>query len=338
MTSSLTDPAHTNGSGPAPADPDWALGPGSVSWEVMRNPCVYVVGILREAILLTLHLPFAAAATDHDRVHEDPALRFRTVARYVYSSTYGTKANAELVAGFVRRRHTEVTGEEPVTGRPYRANSDYELALTHVLLSSSFLAVYEELNGPLPRAQRDQYVFESKGYGALLGIKPEYLPSTSDGLEEFLAEARTKWATGFQARAILKPFVSGEYPEGSVIANLPARQRKLASVVAKALTDMALMTMGPDDRTLLAIDRPPVLRSRMAVRGSLRLLAGYLGRDKGRRMFDSFLKPDVAKIMDTAREAERAAGGHAAAAAKYVPADPETLAVAELPDHVANMP
>ena len=245
MTSSLTEPAPAPGADPAAPDPDWALGPGSVSWEVMRNPCVYVVGILREAILLTLHLPFAAAATDHDRVHEDPALRFRTVARYVYSSTYGTKDNAELVAGFVRRRHTEVTGVEPVTGRPYRANSDYELALTHVLLSSSFLAVYEELNGPLPIAERDQYVLESKSYGALLGIDPEYLPSTSDGLEEFLAEARTKWATGFQARAILKPFVSGEYPEGSVIANLPARQRRLASVAAKTLTDMALMTMAP---------------------------------------------------------------------------------------------
>ena len=336
MTSSLTEPAP--GAGPATPDPDWALGPGSVSWEVMRNPCVYVVGILREAILLTLHLPFAAAATDHDRVHEDPALRFRTVARYVYSSTYGTKDNAELVAGFVRRRHTEVTGVEPVTGRPYRANSDYELALTHVLLSSSFLAVYEELNGRLPRALRDQYVFESKGYGALLGIRPEYLPSTCDGLEEFLADARTKWATGFQARAILEPFVSGEYPEGSVIANLPARRRRLASVAAKALTDMALMTMGPDDRVLLAIDRPAVLRSRTAVRGSLRLLGAYLGREKGRTMFDGFLKPDVAAIMERAREAERAAGGHGAAAARFVPRDPASLEVSELPDHVANMP
>jgi uncharacterized protein (DUF2236 family) len=329
-TAVRSDPAES-------VDVDWALGPGAVSWEVMRNPCVYVIGILREAILLTLHPPVAAAAVDHDRVHEDPELRFRTVARYAYTGTYGTKAEAERVSGFVRRRHTEVTGVEPITGQPYRANSDYELALTHVLLSSSFLSVYEEIHGPLPDARRDQYVLEGKASGALLGIQPEYLPSTFAELEAFLAKARTTWAAGEQARAILKPFASGEYPEGSVLGDLPPLKRRASAWVVRALTDMALITVGPEDRDLLAIDRRPQLRSRAAVKRSLLALAGYLGRPKGRAVFDGFLKPDVAKIMHRAREAELRAGGFEAAAATFVAPDPASLAVATLPDHVENM-
>ena len=133
----------------AAPDPQWALGPGAVSWKVLRNPCVFVIALLREGLLLTLHPPFAAAAVDHDRVHQDPVTRYRTIARYAYSTVYGTCADAEKVAGFVRRNHKRVVGIEPITGRPYQANSDYELALTQALLNSSWMAAYEAIYGRL---------------------------------------------------------------------------------------------------------------------------------------------------------------------------------------------
>jgi uncharacterized protein (DUF2236 family) len=60
---------------PEEIEPQWALGPGAVSWRVLRNPCVFVIALLREGILLTLHPQFAAAAVDHDRVHQDPVTR-----------------------------------------------------------------------------------------------------------------------------------------------------------------------------------------------------------------------------------------------------------------------
>lgn len=315
---------------------DWALGPGAVSWEVMRNPCVFVVGILREAILLTLHPPFAAAAVDHDRVHSDPVLRFRTIARYAYSATYGTKADAELVSGFVRRRHAQVVGTEPVTGVPYQANSDYELVLTQVLLSSSWLAAYEGIHGRLPDAARDRFLGEQKLAGALLGIRPDHLPDTYDELEALLARARTRWAAGEQAREVLRPFASGVYPPGSVIGELSPARRRVAAFVVRMLTDVALSTMSGEERNLLAIDRPPQLRSRAAVRLSLRGLATFLASSRGRTVFDGFLKPDVAKIMRRARAAEAAAGGHEAAATRFVPPDP-TPFVAQLDDRVENL-
>jgi uncharacterized protein (DUF2236 family) len=317
-------------------DTDWALGPGAVSWEVLRNPCVFVVALLREGILLTLHPQFAAAAVDHDRVHEDPVTRYRTIARYAYSAVYGTRADAERVSGYVRRSHARVVGVEPITGLPYQANSDYELALTQVLLSSSWIAAYEAINGGLSDAQRDQFLIEQQTAGALLGIPPAHLPDTMAELEAFLAKARTSWAAGWQAREVLKPFAFGDYPAGSVIGKLPPLRRKAAASAIRALTDITLLTMHPADLELLAIGRHPELRSRAAVRASLRALSAYLGRPRGRDAWERFMKPDVAKIMHRARAAERAAGGHEAAAAAFVPPDPEQF-VATLEDRVENM-
>jgi hypothetical protein len=90
------------------------------------------------------------------------------------------------------------------------------------------------------------------------------------------------------------------------------------------------------DLELLAIGRRPELRSKAAVRVSLRALAAYLGSPRGIAAWERFMKPDVAKIMHRARAAERAAGGHQTAAARFVPPDPAQF-VATLDDRVKNM-
>ena len=321
----------------APSTRDWALGPGAVSWKVFDNPCVFVIGILREGILLTLHPPFVAAARDHDRVHEDPVLRFRTIARYAYSVVYGTKKEAELVSSFVRRRHAKVVGTEPISGERYQANSDYELVLTQSLLNESWVAAYEAINGALPTAQRDQFVREMQVAGALLGIRPHHLPATWAENVGLLNEARTTWVAGALAREILKPFAEGIYPEGSVIGSLPGYQQKPIGVLVRMLADIALTTMSTEDRELLAISRASTLRHGAAVRASHRLLSRYLGSARGREVFAAFLKPDIAKIVRQARTGEDAAGGHAAAARTFVVPDP-AQSVARLDDRVENMP
>jgi uncharacterized protein (DUF2236 family) len=318
------------------AEREWALGPGAMSWEVLRNPAVYVIALLREGILLTLHPQFASAAIDHDRVHRDPVTRYRTIARYAYSATYGSPADAERVSSFVRKNHTRVVGVEPITGLPYQAHSAYELALTQALLSSSWIAAYELINGPMDGADRDRFLVEQKVAGALLGIPPEHLPGTTAELEAFLGKARERWAAGWQAREILRPFAYGDYPVGSVIGELAPLKRKAVASIVRALTDMTLLTMHPDELELLAINRRPELRSKAAARRSVTLLAAALGSPRGTAAWDRFMKPDVATLMRRAREAERAAGGHAAAAATFVAPDAADHVVT-IDDHVPNM-
>jgi uncharacterized protein (DUF2236 family) len=319
--------AQTSACPPSFDQVDWALGPGAVSWKVLRNPAVYVIALLREGILLTLHPQFAAAAVDHDRVHRDPVTRYRTVARYAYATAYGTCEEAALVAGYVRRNHNRVVGVEPITALPYQANSEYELALTQAMLSQSWIAAYEIIHGRLSDAERDQFLLEQKVGAALLGIVPEHLPSTYEEQESYLANARQRWAAGWQAREILEPFTMGAYPEGSVIGNLPPLRRRAVSRVVRALSDITLLTMHPDELTLISLPRPPELRAERLVRLSLRAFAALLGSPRGTAMWDAFMqpreanKPDLLAIMNRARAAERAAGGHAVAARSFVVPD-----------------
>ncbi|MDX8151813.1 oxygenase MpaB family protein [Patulibacter brassicae] len=313
----------------------WALGPGAVSWKVLRNPAVFVVALLREGLLLTLHPPFAAAAVDHDRVHQDPVARYRTIARYAYSTVYGTPAEAERVAGFVRRNHVRVVGIEPVSGAPYQAHSQYELSLTQALLTDSWIASYELLVGPLADAERDGFVAEQRVAGALLGVPPEHLPATAAQLQRYIAVARRRWAAGDQAREILRPFTMGEYPAGSVIGELPPLRRLLVGRAIRGLTDVALLTMDPADRELLSLPRRPELRSPRAVRASARLLAAGLGSPRGVAAWERFMKADVAAIVRRARDAEHRAGGHERAARTFACPDPSAF-VAPIDDLVAN--
>jgi uncharacterized protein (DUF2236 family) len=310
-----------------PRDTQWALGPGAVSWKVLRNPAVFVIALLREGLLLTLHPQFASAAVDHDRVHRDPITRYRTIARYAYSTVYGSRADAERVAGFVRLNHNRVVGTEPITGLGYQAHSEYELALTQALLSSSWIAAYELINGRLTDTERDQFLLEQKVAGALLGIQPEHLPGTMVEQETFLANARNRWAAGWQAREILRPFTMGEYPAGSVIGELPPLRRAAAGRTIRALSDITILTMHPADVELLSIPRSPELRSERLVRASLRGLAAYMGSRRGVAAWDTFMKTDVAALMGRARDAERQLGGHDAAARSFDPPDPAAFVV-----------
>jgi uncharacterized protein (DUF2236 family) len=309
-----------------PADPvgeskdiDYALGPGSVTWRVMADPAVFIVGLLREAMLLTLHPAFAAAAIDHDSFNDDPIARFRHIAWYTYAATYGTPEDAERVSEVVRRHHYVIVGTEPLTQIPYRADAEYELAITQAMLSFSFLQAYEELNGELTSVQRDQYCMEQKVPAALLGTHPDHLPNTYGEMIDFIAHARNKFACGLQAREILSPFATGTYPRGTAIGDLNFVLRKPAMFALRTFADMAMLLMSWEDLELIAINRKPKLGSKLATRAAYRLLSRWFRSKQGQEVFANFLGAKFAPIYQTGLAADAAPGGRTRVAQFKVP-------------------
>lgn len=305
-----------------PTDDDpvvFALGPGSVTWRVMMDPAVFIVGLLREAMLLTLHPAFAAAAIDHDSFGDDPVGRFKHVAWYTYAATYGSPDEAEHVSGIVRRRHVQIVGVEPLTQIPYRADAEYELALTQAMLSASFLATYELIHGELTSVERDQFCMEQKVPAALLGTNPDHLPSTYGELIDFIAHARNRFATGLQARETLSPFATGSYPAGTVIGDLHPVLREPAMFVLRAFSDMAMLTMSWEERELIAINRRPKLGSRRATKLALRGLSKWFTGDHGQAVFERFLGEHIAPIYRRGKAADNALGGRTRRATFEVP-------------------
>ncbi|MCX2930673.1 oxygenase MpaB family protein [Mycobacterium sp. CVI_P3] len=297
----------------------WALGPGSVTWRVMKDPTVFIIGLLREAMLLSLHPAFAAAAVDHDSFNDDPIMRFKHIAWYTYGATYGTPDDAEFVSDIVRRRHNTIVGMEPLTQLPYQANAEYELVLTQVMLQASFLAAYELLYGELTSAQRDQFCREQKVPAALLGVNPDHLPDTYGGVIDFIAQARNRFATGLQAREVLSPFATGEYPRGTAIGDLPPGVRQAAMFVLRSFSDMAMLTMSWEERELISINRRPKLGSRRATAAAMRLLSKWFTGEKGQAFFEKFLGERFAAIYVRGLAAENAPGGRTRVAQFEVP-------------------
>lgn len=319
MGIAVVTPNATSGPGPEHQGTTWALGPGSVTWRVMKDPTVFVIGLLREAMLLSLHPAFAAAAVDHDSFNDDPVMRFKHVAWYTYGATYGTPEDAEFVSGIVRRRHNTIVGMEPLTQLPYQANAEYELVLTQVMLQASFLAAYELLYGELTSAQRDQFCREQKVPAALLGVNPDHMPDTYGGVVDFIAQARNRFATGLQAREVLSPFATGEYPRGTAIGDLPVGVRQAAMFVLRAFSDMAMLTMSWEERELISINRRPKLGSRRATEAAMRLLSKWFTAEKGQAFFEKFLGEGFAAIYARGLAAENAPGGRTRVAQFEVP-------------------
>ncbi|WP_179272966.1 MULTISPECIES: oxygenase MpaB family protein [unclassified Rhodococcus (in: high G+C Gram-positive bacteria)] len=290
-----------------------------MTWKVMEDPAVFFIGLLREALLLTLHPDFAAAAVDHDSFADDPMLRFQHVAMYTYGATYGTVEEAARYSAMVNRTHTRIVGMEPMTGNPYQAHAEYELALTQVMLVDSFREAYEALYGELSAVDRDQFVLEQQVPAAMLGVQPDHMPSTFGQMVDFLAHARVKFASGLQARAILEPFASGSYSRGTAIGDLPTHLRLPAMFGLRAMADIAISIMTPEERTLISIGRRPKLGSKTAVKLSYRALSAFVRSTRGTQLFSSFVKPNVAGIIETARIAQHAPGARTRAAQFVVP-------------------
>lgn len=272
------------------ANDEWALGPGSVSWRVMRDPTVFILGQIRTSMLLMMHPPFATSA-EHDTFMTDPVLRFRRVGMYAYTVIYGTKAEAARATQMVRARHGQVKGVEPITRRPYQSNSEYELALTQVIEKSSYLAIFEALYGPLPEKKRDRFYAEQRVAAAMLGINPDHLPNTNEGTERFLAEARKRFCVGERGREILAYYDNQPYPEGSVLGDLPFGLRQAALKGVRLVADMALGTIGEQDRFIIAVNRKPVLRSRRLTRGVMKAVSLWLTRTRlGEKFWAGYLQ------------------------------------------------
>jgi hypothetical protein len=236
----------------------------------------------------------------------------------------------------VRRRHSTIVGVEPLTLLPYRANSEYELALTQAMLSASFLATYELLHGELTSSQRDQFCLEQKVPAALLGTNPDHLPSTYGALIDYIAHARNRFATGLQARETLSPFATGEYPAGTVIGDLRPLFRTPAMFALRAFADMAMLTMSWEERELVAINRRPKLGSKHATRAALGLVSRWFRGSQGQSVFDKFLGEHIAPIYRRGIAADEAPGGRTRAAEFVVP-DPRPCFV-HLDDLASNWP
>jgi len=178
-------------------EPDAGLfGPGSVSWQVLREASVMVGGV--RALLLHAAHPLVVAGARQTAMYErDPWRRLERTLRQTFTVVFGTTQEAAAASKRIDDVHRAIRGVDAVTGQPYDARDPELLLWVHACLVASFL-LFERLTvGRLDDAGRQVFHVEQMATVAPLGLPADRIPPTFTELERYI--------DGVVASGVLRP-------------------------------------------------------------------------------------------------------------------------------------
>lgn len=201
---------RSRGEMPVPRRPDGLFGPRSVTWRVHGDVTSMMVGGVAALLLQMLHPGVLAGVWDHSRFRADMAGRLRRTARFIATTTYAGRDEAEAAIARVRRIHDHVTGILP-DGTPYAANDRALLAWVHVTEVTSFLAGWRRYAKPgMSRADQDAYIAEMARIGVALGADP--VPRSLAEAEALLRAMRPALRCDARCREIARLILTQRAP------------------------------------------------------------------------------------------------------------------------------
>lgn len=153
-----------------PAGEPALTSPGSVSWQVFKNPVSLFIGGTT-AVLLQLAEPRVRSGVwEHTSFRTDPLPRMARTGLAAMVTVYGARSVAERMIAGVGRMHAQVSGVTPA-GQAYQADDQELLDWVQATASFGFLKAYHSFVRPLSQADRDRFYTEAapaaRLYGAL---------------------------------------------------------------------------------------------------------------------------------------------------------------------------
>ena len=233
----------------------------SVAWRVHGDVTTMMIGGISGLLLQMLHPPTLAGVWDHSNFREDMIGRLRRTARFIATTTYGDRADAEAMIARVRAIHSHVQGVLP-DGRAYAADDPRLLAWVHAAGELSFLHAWIRYCEPgMSRDDQDRFFEDVSVVAVKLGADP--IPRSLCEAETLIAEFRSELHSSDRSRVVRDHILS---PPGTPLAALPI-QRVLSAAAVDLLPSWARRMHGLRSSGLAA----PLLRSSVhAVGGSLR--------------------------------------------------------------------
>jgi uncharacterized protein (DUF2236 family) len=242
-------------------EPDAGLfGPGSVSWQVLREASVMIGGV-RALLMHAAHPLVVAGARQTGMYERDPWRRLERTLRQTFTVVFGTHEEAAAASKRIDDVHRAIKGADPVTGRRYDARDPELLLWVHACLVDSFL-LFERLTvGRLDDAGQQAFHLEQMATVAPLGLPAEQIPATVTGLRAYL--------DGVIASGILRP-TDGARSVAALVRDPPdgVPRRWLWHLVSF----LALHSLPPEIRALHGVDHTRVDELRLqAVCAAMRL-------------------------------------------------------------------
>ena len=228
---------------------DGLFGPDSVTWRLHSEPSMGLVGILA-ATTQMLHPRVMRMIDQASSFRDHPEARGRQTGLYVMTITYGDTATAQRAGATLRRVHQAVQAIDPATGQAYNAEEPDLLVWVQNTLTYGALAVFERYAGDvLTPSARERYIQEQKIAGALLGIDPAALPSSSEELATYLDDVLPQLAA-IPESLWFRAMMTSRRQEGD------RTPRRPEAVVARLVMDEALSMMVPVHHELFGVHIP----------------------------------------------------------------------------------
>jgi uncharacterized protein (DUF2236 family) len=196
---------RARGEQPVQRQADGLFGPGSVVWRVHGDVTSMMVGGVGSLLLQMLHPAVLAGVWDHSNFRSDMHGRLRRTARFIATTTYASRHDAEAAIARVRKIHQQVEGTLP-DGRPYSAMDPTLLTWVHVTETLLFLDAWIRYSEPaMSRADQDRYFTEVAVVGRGLGAEnvPTTRVQTLDCVNRMRPQLRVDQRTREVSRLIL---------------------------------------------------------------------------------------------------------------------------------------
>jgi uncharacterized protein (DUF2236 family) len=191
---------RSRGEKPVGRRPDGLFGPQSVAWRIHRDVTSMMVGGIAGLLLQMLHPAVLAGVWDHSNFRTDMHGRLRRTARFIATTTFGGREDAEAVIARVRGIHDQISGVLP-DGTPYAANNPALLAWVHLTETTCFLNAWVRYAEPgMPPADRDRYFAEMARIAHALGADP--IPRTQAEARHMLEAMRPQLRCDARTREV----------------------------------------------------------------------------------------------------------------------------------------
>src|SRR5436305_6251675 len=244
--------AFTSPDDPA-RDDDGLFGPGSVTWQIMSSPIMWVAA-LRALYLQALH-PRVIRGTLQNAPGITQAVdgwaRLRRTRKFIETRTFGTTAEAEDAGRRVRRIHEALTGTDP-DGTRYRVDEPELLLWVHCGEVASCADVARRGRLPFSAADLDAFVAEQRASAELIGIDRSLAPASMAELDAYYERTRPGLYACDEARQALRLTFHPPVPDGNrglklglppvavlAFSTLPSWARRMYGWPDGPLSDMA---------------------------------------------------------------------------------------------------
>ena len=173
--------------------------PDSVTRRIHADLPSMLIGGLASLLFQALHPLAMAGVAQHSRYRADPLGRLERTARFVGTTTFGSREDAARAIRLVTAVHGRVEGTAD-DGRRYAATDPGLLTWVHAVEVFSFLSAAERYGAePLDATERDAYVREMSRVALDLGATD--VPLDVDALSSYLDTVRPELRFTPDARA-----------------------------------------------------------------------------------------------------------------------------------------